>query len=118
MIVWRIIVGVSLIPAFGTLYQRLTLPESTRYEKNRVEQQDEMDRLKKLQNGADQSTASHHSDTTSMANEKEKGGIEVNDRQTVDNSDKDAVLDPNADAMEIARRKAHFKGPFTIYRRP
>ena len=23
--------GVSLIPAFGTLYQRLTLPESTRY---------------------------------------------------------------------------------------
>jgi PHS family inorganic phosphate transporter-like MFS transporter len=29
--VWRIIVGVSLIPAFGTLYQRLTLPESTRY---------------------------------------------------------------------------------------
>ncbi|KAG2139628.1 major facilitator superfamily domain-containing protein [Suillus bovinus] len=31
--VWRIIVGVSLIPAFGTLYQRLTLPESTRYQK-------------------------------------------------------------------------------------
>jgi PHS family inorganic phosphate transporter-like MFS transporter len=30
--VWRIVVGVSLIPAFGTLYQRLTLPESTRYE--------------------------------------------------------------------------------------
>jgi len=31
--VWRIVVGLSLIPAFGTLYQRLTLPESTRYEK-------------------------------------------------------------------------------------
>jgi len=29
--VWRIVIGVSLIPAFGTLYQRLTLPESTRY---------------------------------------------------------------------------------------
>ncbi|KAI0369643.1 MFS general substrate transporter [Pilatotrama ljubarskyi] len=29
--VWRILVGLSLIPAFGTLYQRLTLPESTRY---------------------------------------------------------------------------------------
>ena len=28
---WRIVVGLSLIPAFGTLYQRLTLPESTRY---------------------------------------------------------------------------------------
>ncbi|TFK37800.1 phosphate transporter [Crucibulum laeve] len=29
--VWRIIIGLSLIPAFGTLYQRLTLPESTRF---------------------------------------------------------------------------------------
>ncbi|KAJ7732077.1 MFS inorganic phosphate transporter [Mycena maculata] len=30
--VWRIVVGLSLIPAFGTLYQRLTLPESKRFE--------------------------------------------------------------------------------------
>ncbi|KIP07902.1 hypothetical protein PHLGIDRAFT_23820 [Phlebiopsis gigantea 11061_1 CR5-6] len=29
--VWRIVIGLSLIPAFGTLYQRLTLPESTRF---------------------------------------------------------------------------------------
>ncbi|KAJ7894035.1 inorganic phosphate transporter [Mycena leptocephala] len=29
--VWRIVVGLSLIPAFGTLYQRLTLAESTRF---------------------------------------------------------------------------------------
>jgi PHS family inorganic phosphate transporter-like MFS transporter len=29
--VWRIAVGLSLIPAFATLYQRLTLPESTRF---------------------------------------------------------------------------------------
>jgi hypothetical protein len=29
--VWRVVVAVSLFPAFGTLYQRLTLPESTRY---------------------------------------------------------------------------------------
>ncbi|KXN83068.1 putative metabolite transporter C2H8.02 [Leucoagaricus sp. SymC.cos] len=38
--VWRIVVGLSLIPAFGTLYQRLTLPESTRYEKTQQQQQD------------------------------------------------------------------------------
>ena len=31
-LVWRIVVGVSLVPAFGTLYQRLTLPEAKRYE--------------------------------------------------------------------------------------
>lgn len=29
--VWRIVVGLSLVPAFGTLYQRLTMPESKRY---------------------------------------------------------------------------------------
>ncbi|CCO28775.1 putative metabolite transporter C2H8,02 [Rhizoctonia solani AG-1 IB] len=39
--VWRIVVGVSLIPAFGTLYQRLTLPESTRFNKTRNAEADE-----------------------------------------------------------------------------
>jgi PHS family inorganic phosphate transporter-like MFS transporter len=29
--VWRIVIGISLIPAFGTLYQRLTMPESIRF---------------------------------------------------------------------------------------
>ena len=33
--VWRICVGLSLVPAFGTLYQRLTLPESTRFKEMR-----------------------------------------------------------------------------------
>ncbi|CAE6508139.1 unnamed protein product [Rhizoctonia solani] len=39
--VWRIVVGLSLIPAFGTLYQRLTLPESTRFNKTRNTEADE-----------------------------------------------------------------------------
>ena len=30
---WRIVVGISLIPAVATLYQRLTLPEALRFEK-------------------------------------------------------------------------------------
>ncbi|KLO16414.1 inorganic phosphate transporter [Schizopora paradoxa] len=30
--VWRVVVGLSLVPAFGTLYQRLTLPEAVKYE--------------------------------------------------------------------------------------
>lgn len=41
LIVWRIVVGLSLIPAFGTLYQRLTLPESTRYEESQKLQMNE-----------------------------------------------------------------------------
>ncbi|KAI9458464.1 major facilitator superfamily domain-containing protein [Boletus coccyginus] len=32
--VWRICIGVSLVPAFGTLYQRLTLPESKRFKES------------------------------------------------------------------------------------
>ncbi|TFK46568.1 MFS general substrate transporter [Heliocybe sulcata] len=39
--VWRIIVGLSLIPAFGTLYQRLTLPEAKRFEAAREGADDE-----------------------------------------------------------------------------
>ncbi|KAF7354234.1 MFS inorganic phosphate transporter [Mycena venus] len=36
--VWRIVVGLSLIPAFGTLYQRLTLPESERFKEAQNQQ--------------------------------------------------------------------------------
>ncbi|RXW14845.1 hypothetical protein EST38_g11007 [Candolleomyces aberdarensis] len=47
--VWRIVVGISLIPAFGTLYQRLTLGESTRYEESRKlkSEEDELRKAKK-----------------------------------------------------------------------
>ncbi|KZV84844.1 MFS general substrate transporter [Exidia glandulosa HHB12029] len=44
--VWRIIVGVSLIPAFATLYQRLTLPEATRYLKSKHVEEDTIARIK------------------------------------------------------------------------
>lgn len=47
--VWRIVIGLSLIPAFGTLYQRLTLPESTRYKKSQeadVVEQDDLEKEK------------------------------------------------------------------------
>ncbi|PIL29712.1 MFS general substrate transporter [Ganoderma sinense ZZ0214-1] len=53
--VWRILVALSLIPAFGTLYQRLTLPESTRYEEARkaaarIGDEEAVDELKKKAN--------------------------------------------------------------------
>ncbi|KAG2047945.1 MFS general substrate transporter [Suillus hirtellus] len=47
--VWRIVIGLSLIPALGTLYQRLTLPESTRYKKSQeadVVEQDDLEKEK------------------------------------------------------------------------
>ncbi len=53
--VWRILVGLSLIPAFGTLYQRLTLPESTRYTESRkgntpIADEESIEELKKKAN--------------------------------------------------------------------
>jgi PHS family inorganic phosphate transporter-like MFS transporter len=33
--IWRLVIGLSLIPAFGTLYQRLTLPESRKFQLTR-----------------------------------------------------------------------------------
>jgi PHS family inorganic phosphate transporter-like MFS transporter len=49
--IWRIVVGVSLVPAFGTLYQRLTLPESTRFKNSQKQpgEEDAIDNLKKEQ---------------------------------------------------------------------
>ncbi|KIJ59289.1 hypothetical protein HYDPIDRAFT_100988 [Hydnomerulius pinastri MD-312] len=44
--VWRIVVGLSLIPAFGTLYQRLTLPESRRFKASQRVEIEELDDLK------------------------------------------------------------------------
>ncbi|KAI0768937.1 major facilitator superfamily domain-containing protein [Irpex lacteus] len=59
--VWRICIGLSLIPAFGTLYQRLTLPESTRFKESRKvggmgeeEGVDEIAELKKQQEKEEQ----------------------------------------------------------------
>lgn len=44
--VWRIIIGLSLIPAFGTLYQRLTLQESTRFKKSQEAEQGNLEKEK------------------------------------------------------------------------
>ncbi|KAN0086225.1 Major facilitator superfamily domain containing protein [Tylopilus felleus] len=44
--VWRICVGLSLIPAFATLYQRLTLPESKRFREAQQQDADSVTNLK------------------------------------------------------------------------
>lgn len=44
--VWRIIAGVIIVPCIGTLYQRIVLPESTKY-KNARALQENPDLLKK-----------------------------------------------------------------------
>ncbi|KAJ3817782.1 phosphate transporter [Lentinula raphanica] len=47
--VWRIVVALSLIPAFATLYQRLTMPESKRFtEARRMAENQEADLEKEI----------------------------------------------------------------------
>ncbi|KAI0793234.1 major facilitator superfamily domain-containing protein [Abortiporus biennis] len=76
--VWRICVGLSLIPAFGTLYQRLTLPEAKKFKDSQEEpspentSEDEIAKLKREAAAAD--TESNHSskeDKESAAKTKE-----------------------------------------------
>lgn len=82
--VWRIIVGISLIPAFGTLYQRLTLPESTRFiESQKQPENDDIEQIKKAQQEAE-----------AAGDTKEK-----------DSSAESSLEDPDM----VATKKAHFK---------
>ena len=59
--VWRIVVGLSLIPAFGTLYQRLTLPEATKY--TEAQQRRELDDLEAEKKAADNASSENSSAT-------------------------------------------------------
>ena len=86
-------VGLSLIPAFGTLYQRLTLPESTRFisaqklkhSDHADEAGDKIDELKKAQKADDSA-----SDGT------------------------DQVDDTSAPPELLVKKKAHFGGVFFV----
>ncbi|KAJ8073729.1 hypothetical protein AAF712_003215 [Marasmius tenuissimus] len=85
--VWRIVVGVSLVPAFATLYQRLTLPESKRFKASQTLENDrELAELKR----ANENTEVKGSETPSDA-----------DSQTKDAS--------STESPEATKEKAHFK---------
>ncbi|TDL20864.1 MFS general substrate transporter [Rickenella mellea] len=90
--VWRIIVSLSLIPAFGTLYQRLTLAESKRYTKSR------------------QLT---ENDDSSMDEKKWKEGEEDPSETKVVAVDSEAEKAPPVKAI-VHKKKAHFR-EFLIY---
>ncbi|KAJ7818331.1 inorganic phosphate transporter [Mycena olivaceomarginata] len=86
--VWRIVVGLSLVPAFGTLYQRLTLAESTRFiASQEKEEEDPIASLKKQQ---------------AAEEAKAEAGSSVETNTEV------------VDAAEVVKKKAHFK-EFLVY---
>ncbi|KAI0779294.1 MFS general substrate transporter [Fomes fomentarius] len=109
--VWRILIGLSLIPAFGTLYQRLTLPESTRFteaRKNaRIQDEESVEELKKK------------AEADPGVNEKD-----VSERVQPVNSDSSSTDSPAESAVnapanaqeELAEaKKTHFKEFFAYF---
>ena len=61
--VWRIIVGVSLVPAFATLYHRLTLPEAKKFTDSQKQGSQTVDSPTELKknNGADTDSSTNYS---------------------------------------------------------
>ncbi|RDB24357.1 putative metabolite transporter C2H8.02 [Hypsizygus marmoreus] len=116
--VWRIVVGVSLIPAFATLYHRLTLPESTRFIASQ--------KLKHANNAAEEGDAIAAIKRAQAAEDIKMGNLTPSTNNSSEGSDKDKVEDEidelgseqafsTAEEEEVAppevlvKKKAHFK---------
>ncbi|KAF9474916.1 phosphate transporter [Pholiota conissans] len=127
--VWRIIIGVSLIPAFATLYQRLTLPESTRYIKDQQRKtadheadasEDEITKLKAAQRAEEMrtTTPTPGTPTTTESESKTRAGSETGDEKEKRGSEKieeDVDVDVSTAPVDlIIKNKAHFK-EFLVY---
>ncbi|KAL0960810.1 hypothetical protein HGRIS_005826 [Hohenbuehelia grisea] len=98
--VWRIVVGVSLVPAFGTLYQRLTLPEATRFvaSQKQTHEEDDIDELKKVARVEEDKEMKKEIDIE----EKPASSPSTNNSST-------NVESAIGEATETAAKKAHFK---------
>jgi PHS family inorganic phosphate transporter-like MFS transporter len=111
-LVWRVIVGLSLIPAFGTLYQRLTLPESTRYisaqkvkdSDHANEAGDDIDQLNKEKEPKDAKIQNSAQNQANVTERRIDIGKLSDDAGEVDN----ATAPPEL----LVKKKAHFGGTF------
>ncbi|KAK7063412.1 MFS inorganic phosphate transporter [Favolaschia claudopus] len=90
--VWRIVVGLSLVPAFGTLYQRLTLAESTRFLDSQKENK-------------------KNNDPEADSNAEVIGNGEKKSNNTSNGKDDDG---DKGNVTEIVQNKAHFH-EFLLY---
>jgi PHS family inorganic phosphate transporter-like MFS transporter len=109
-LVWRIVVGISLIPAFGTLYQRVTLPESKRFifsqklkltGQHTEAQPGDIAELEKEKATGERSTD---------ADEKpsKNGSAEIVEERNELSEDNDLPLEV------LIKKKAHFKGMISL----
>ncbi|KAI0036288.1 MFS general substrate transporter [Vararia minispora EC-137] len=93
--VWRICVGLSLVPAFGTLYQRLTLAESSRFLRSRHVEGTTVSEAEK-----EKAAAVQKKDVTMREKEKK---LQVSDTLSSTSVDVGAQSVP-----AVAQRQAHF----------
>jgi len=103
------VIGVSLVPAFGTLYQRLTLPESTRYiasQKLRTgEEGDGIAEIKRVQMGGDTRLKTNSATLPTDMSVDEKHN-KLGDRSQISSS----IDEEDAPPEELAVKKAQFTG--------
>lgn len=98
--VWRIVIGLSLIPALGTLYQRLTLPESTRFlaSQKLKKEEDEIATLKKA----------------ALAEEQAMNEKKVPAAHASDNSVSSVTPDDAIPIEAVVKKKAQFTGAHDV----
>jgi MFS transporter, PHS family, inorganic phosphate transporter len=109
--VWRIIIGVSLVPAFGTLYQRLTMPESQRFKASKnLEQDDSISELKKAN---ERTEGLHGFETPSSASSVDQPPKTETDG-TVDVSGVKFNANESPEAIATKKEQAHFGGTYGI----
>lgn len=103
--VWRIVVGISLIPAFGTLYQRLTLPESKRFISSQKLKLTGQDTEAQPGDIAELEKEKATGERSSNADEKpsKNGSAEIMEDRNELSEDKDLPLEV------LIKEKAHFK---------
>ncbi|KAE9400652.1 MFS general substrate transporter [Gymnopus androsaceus JB14] len=100
--VWRIVVGLSLIPAFGTLYQRLTMQESKRF----TEAKQMTDRTPERDLENEMYVMNTEGISGSSSNNKEKNRVHVSS----------ANVQPGSEAPDtIATKKEAQFGEFIAY---
>ena len=107
---WRILIGLSLIPAFGTLYQRLTLPESTRFNearKNAARIQDE-EAIEELKKKANADPGVNEKDVTQRVEPVTSENSSADGTQTPSESPESQPAQGHAKELADAK-KDHFK---------
>ncbi|TFY75085.1 hypothetical protein EWM64_g8927 [Hericium alpestre] len=107
---WRIIIGISLVPAFGTLYQRLTLPESTRYLNETKVYQDIHDEVPKAEAQLEK-IATNPTSASEKEQEEKVSAIVCNAT-----GDIEATPVPEQTISLPSNRKAHFRECLLYFR--